>query len=162
MLCTDAELTPKLFGPTGLAFKSRQLPKKSVLVHTFGKISSLVTFNVTSRTTKRVLRSTTANLPYCCSIAGRVRFLSALPRFLIGRRQCCCRRAARLAVTGGRITMEPAAPGSGAVLEVVVEARRTPSSACAPVRVDRSAEPGECGCRFVWLRKLAARRGIPR
>ena len=44
------------------------------------------------------------------------------------------RRAARLAVTGGRITMEPAAPGSRAVLDVVVEARRTPPSACASSR----------------------------
>jgi hypothetical protein len=92
VLCTIAELTLKLIGPTGLAFKSRQLPKKSVLVHSFGKISSIVTFNVTSRTPVSALDDSEPT--YCCSIAGRVRFLSALPRFLIGRRQCCCNRAA--------------------------------------------------------------------
>ena len=130
-----------------------------MLVHSFGKISSMVTFNVTSRTPSSALddseptlllfnRGPSAVLVGVTEIFDRAKAMLLQPR-----------RAARLAVTGGRITMEPAAPGSRAVLDVVVEARRTPSSACAPVRAHRSVGPGESGCRFAWLRKLAARRG---
>jgi hypothetical protein len=54
----------------------------------------------------------------------------------------------------------PVAPASCAVLDVTVEARRTPAQ-LASVRADRPVEPGEFGCRFAWLRKkTAGLRGI--
>jgi hypothetical protein len=145
-----------------VAFKSRQLSKKSVLVHSFGKISSMVTFNVTTKTPSSALDDSEATLLLFNRGPGAV--LVAVTE-IFDRAEAMLlqpRRAARLAVTGERITMVPAAPGSRAVLDVVVEARRTPLGECAPVHADRSVEPSVSGYRFAWLRKLAARRGIRR
>jgi hypothetical protein len=159
---TVAELTPKLIGSDRFGIQIETTLEKFSSSAFFGKISSMVTFNVTSRTPSSALddseptlllfnRGPGAVLVGVTEIFDRAKAMLLQPR-----------RAARLAVTGGRITMVPVAPGSRAVLDVVVEARRTPSSECAPVRADRSVEPGESGCRFAWLRKLAARRGIRR
>ena len=159
---TVAELTPKLIGSGRFGIQIETTLEKFSSSAFFGKISLMVTFNVTSRTPSSALddsepslllfnRGPGAVLVGVTEIFDRAKTMLLQPR-----------RAARLAVTGGRITMVPVAPGSRAVLDVVVEARRTPSSECAPVRADRSVEPGESGCRFAWLRKLAVRRGIRR
>ena len=159
---TVAELTPKLIGSGRFGIQIETTLEKFSSSAFFGKISLMVTFNVTSRTPSSALddsepslllfnRGPGAVLIGVTEIFDRAKAMLLQPR-----------RAARLAVTGGRITMVPVAPGSRAVLDVVVEARRTPSSECAPVRADRSVEPGESGCRFAWLRKLAVRRGIRR
>ena len=157
-----AELTLKPIGSDRLGFQIEIILEKISAVRSFGKISSMMTFNVTSRTPGSALddseptlllfnRGPGAVLVGVTEIFDRAKAMLLQPR-----------RAARLAVTDGRITMVLAAPGSRAVLDVVVEAQRTPASECAPVRADRSVEPGESGCRFAWLRKLAARRGIRR
>jgi len=159
---TVAELTPKLIGSDRFGIQIETTLEKFSSSAFFGKISLMVTFNVTSRTPSSALddsepslllfnRGPGAVLVGVTEIFDRAKTMLLQPR-----------RAARLAVTGERITMVPAAPGSRAVPDVVVEARRTPSSECAQVRADRSVEPGESGCRFAWLRKLAARRGIRR
>ena len=114
----------------------------------------MMTFNVTSRTPSSALddseptlllfnRGPGAVLVGVTEIFDRAKAMLLQPR-----------RAARLAVTGGRITVVPAAPGSRAVLDVTVEA--TPAQ-CGSVRADRPVEPGEFGRRFAWFRRAAAR-----
>ena len=126
-------------------------------MRSLGKISLMVTFNVTSRTPSSALddseptlllfnRGPGAVLVGVTEIFDRAKAMLLQPR-----------RAARLDVTEGRITVVPAAPGSNAMLDVVVEAQRTLSSECASVRADRPAEPGAWGCRFAWFRRVAAR-----
>ena len=121
----------------------------------FGKISSMMTFNVTSRTPSSALddseptlllfnRGPGAVLVGVTEIFDRAKAMLLQPR-----------RAACLVVTGGRITVVPAAPASRAVLDVTVEARRAPAQG-APVRAD-PVEPGEFGRRFAWFRRAAAR-----
>ena len=116
----------------------------------------MMTFNVTSRTPSSAFddseptlllfnRGPGAVLVGVTEIFDRAKAMLLQPR-----------RAACLAVTGGRITVVPAAPGSRAVLDVTVEARRTPAQ-CGSVRADRPVEPGEFGRRFGWLRRATAR-----
>ena len=116
----------------------------------------MVTFNVTSRTPSSALdhsgptlllfnRGPGAVLVGVAEIFDRAQAMLLQPR-----------RAARLEVTEGRITVVPAAPGSHAMLDVVVEARRTPAQ-LASVRADRPVEPGAWGRRFAWFRRVAAR-----
>ena len=121
----------------------------------FGKISSMMTFNVTSRTPSSALddseptlllfnRGPGAVLVGVTEIFDRAKAMLLQPR-----------RAAYLVVTGRRITVVPAAPASHAVLDVTVEARRTPAQG-APVRAD-PVEPGEFGRRFAWFHRAVAR-----
>ena len=99
----------------------------------------MVTFNITSRTPSSALddseptlllfnRGPGAVLVGVTEIFDRAKAMLLRPR-----------RAARLAVTGGRVTVVPADPGSRAVLDVTVEARRTPAQ-CASVRADRPVD----------------------
>jgi len=146
--------------PRRAGIQIETIPEKSVLARSFGKISSMVTFNVTSRTPSSALddseptlllfnRGPGAVLVGVTEIFDRAKAMLLQPR-----------RVARLAVTGGRITVVPVAPASRAVLDVTVEARRT-AAQLASVRADRPVEPGEFGCRFAWLRKkTAGLRGI--
>ena len=116
----------------------------------------MVTFNVTSRTPSSALddseptlllfnRGPGAVLVGVTEIFDRAQAMLLQPR-----------RAARLEVTEGRITVVPAAPGNYAMLDVVVEARRTPAQ-LASARADRPVEPGAWGCRFAWFRRVATR-----
>jgi hypothetical protein len=143
--------------PRRAGIQIETIPEKSVLGRSFGKISSMVTFNVTSRTPSSALddseptlllfnRGPGAVLVGVTEIFDRAKAMLLQPR-----------RAARLDVTEGRITVVPAAPGSYSILDVVVEAQRTLSSECASVRADRPVEPGAWGCRFAWFRRVAAR-----
>ena len=132
-----------------------------MLVRSFGKISSMVTFNVTSRTPSSALDDSETTLllfnrgPGAVLVGVTEIFDRAKAMLLQPRRAAC------LVVTEGRITVVPAAPANRAVLDVTVEARRMPTQ-CPSVRAGRPVEPGEFGCRFAWLRKIAARRGIRR
>jgi len=116
----------------------------------------MMTFNVTSRTPSSALddseptlllfnRGPGAVLVGVTEIFDRAKAMLLLPR-----------RAACLVVTGRRITVVPAAPASRAVLDVTVEARRTPAQG-ASARADHPVEPGEFGRRFAWFRRAAAR-----
>ena len=116
----------------------------------------MVTFNVTSGTPSSALddseptlllfnRGPGAVLVGVTEIFDRAKAMLLQPR-----------RAARLDVTEGRITVVPAAPGGHAMLDVVVKTRR-PSAQRASVRADRPVEPGAWGCRFAWFRRVAAR-----
>ena len=116
----------------------------------------MMAFNVTSRAPSSALddseptlllfnRGPGAVLVGVTEIFGRAKAMLLQPR---------C--AACFAVTGGRFTAVPAAPDSRAVLDVTVEARRTPAQ-CASVHADRPVEPGEFGRRFAWFRRAAAR-----
>src|SRR5215831_17419284 len=115
----------------------------------FDKISSMITFNVTSRTPSSALddseptlllfnRGPGAVLVGVTEIFDRAKAMLLQPR-----------RAACLVVTGGRITVVAADPGSRAVLDVTVEARRSLEHG-ASVRTDRPVEPSELGRRFAW------------
>ena len=126
-----------------------------MLVRSFSKISSMMTFNVTSWTPSSALddseptlllfnRGPGAVLVGVTEIFDRAKAMLLQPR-----------RAACLVVTGRRITVVPAAPASHAVLDVTVEARRTPAQGA--FRADHPVEPGEFGRRFAWFRRAAAR-----
>ena len=98
---TVAELTPNLIGPDRFGIQIETTPKKSVLVHSFGKISSMVTFNVTSKTPSSALDDSEFTLLLFnrgpgAVLAGVTEIFDQAKAMLLQPR-----RAARLAVTGG-------------------------------------------------------------
>ena len=150
-----AELTLKPIGSDRLGFQIEIILEKISAVRSFGKISSMMTFNVTSRTPGSALddseptlllfnRGPSAVLVGVTEIFDRAKAMLLQPH-----------RAACLVVTGRRITVVPAAPATRAVLDVTVEARRTPAQGA--FRADHPVEPGEFGRRFAWFRRAAAR-----
>ena len=110
----------------------------------------MMTFNVTSRTPSSALDDSEPTLLLFnrgpgAVLVGVTEIFDRAEAMLLQPRRAAC-----LVVTGGRITVVPAAPASRAVLDVTVEARRTPVH-------DHPVEPGEFGRRFAWFRRAAAR-----
>ena len=97
---TVAELTPKLIGPDRFGIQIETTPEKSVLVHSFGKISSMVTFNVTSTTPSSALDDSDPSLllfnrgPGAVLVAVTEIFDRAEAMLLQPRRAPCCDRGA--------------------------------------------------------------------
>ena len=141
--------------PRRAGIQIETIPEKSVLARSFGKISSMVTFNVTSRTPSSALDDSEPTLLLFnrgpgAVLVGVTEIFDRAEAMLLQPRRVAC-----LAVPGGRITVVPVAPASRPVLDVTVEARRTPAQR-ASVRADRPVEPGEFGRRLAWLRKKTA------